>query len=250
MPKERSGLASSEKRQGIITDGRNIRNAEDADNFFEHANDRQIDDFVQHLQSSQIGEMENDNDVQRFMNQIGWTDERPEALGETAYQKAWEDAGRPTQLYHSDNGAGGISPNEFAKQYMGYSTNFAGDIRKHYISNGYYGGGTYYADSADESAGYGTLQYRGFLNSNAKVITWSQLHSQMAEYTSKHPSFDRFINQMRTGYGGRAEAMSIFAAMKGYNVIDNEWGYTVVLNRKATTVSRKTMRTSMRMKNW
>lgn len=248
--KERSGLASSENRQGVISDGRNIKSAEDADNFFEHANDRQVDDFLQHLQSSAVGERENDNDVQRFMNQIGWSNDRPEALGETAYQDAWRAAGMPGQLYHSDNPAGGLTPQDFAKQYFGVATTFAGDIIRHYLSNGYYGGGTYYADSASESAPYGQLQFRGFLNNNARRITFNELERQANAYANSHPSFRRFMNKLRTGYGGDSEALSVYAAMKGYNVIDNEMGYYVVLNRKATTVSRKTKKTSWSMRDW
>lgn len=250
MRKKSSGLSSGDSRKGVITDGRDIKSADDALNFFEHASDSEVDAFLMHLQQQDIGERENDNDVQRFMNQIGWTADKPEVLSELQYQQAWQAAGAPAQLYHSDKNNYAIDAREFAKQFFGIATNFAGDEYRHYISNGYYGGGTYFADSASESAGYGTSQFRGFLNSNARPITISNLIQQQTAYEASHPAFARFIRNVRTGYGDEAEARSIFAAMKGYNVIDNEWGYKVVLNRSAMTTSRKTKKTSWTMKDW
>lgn len=41
------------------------------------------------------------SDTQRFFNQIGWTDEKPEILDERAYEKARAAAGAKS-LYHTD----------------------------------------------------------------------------------------------------------------------------------------------------
>lgn len=243
MPKERSGLASSAER------GPRLR-LNDLEDYFENAGQREVDALLQRIQQSDIGERENDNDVQRFFDLVGWADDTPEVLGELEYQQAWFDAGQPTQLYHSDANAGDIDARDFAKQYFGLATTFSGDTIRHYISNGYFGGGTYYADSASDSAWYGSSQFRGFLNSNARVVTWSKLVAEQRAYENSHPAFAAFMSRIRTGYGDEDEARSIFAAMRGYNVIDNEMGYTVVLNRKATTVSRKTKKASTGMANW
>lgn len=192
-------------------------------------------------------------DTQRFFNYIGWAAETPEVLTEAQYQQAWQAAGQPTQIYHSDNPYNGVGARQFAAQYMGRSQSFSGDTYRHFLSGGVHGDGTYFADTARESAFYGSSQFRGFLNNNAKVITEAKLDSTYQTYSKKYPALRHLMNQLSTGYGnGYSGARSVFAAMLGYNVIDatHHSGYSAVLNRKATTVSDKTKKTSYGMSDW
>ena len=197
-----------------------------------------------------------DTDIQRFFHNIGWTENTPVALDENEYQQAYQAAGRPKQIYHSDEDTTAATGSDYAAQYFGDGRDANGNAYRHYIAYGIYGGGTYYAGSAGDSAGYGGNQFRGFLNSKAKVADWSTIRRQYASYVRSHPAFARMMNNVKTGYGNDSEKVSIFAAMKGYNVIhDRSSDYYVVLDRSVTTVSRRqknrsTERNWWGMSNW
>ncbi len=193
-----------------------------------------------------------DDDITRFFNYIGWTSNLPDVMTENQYQQAWQQAGQPQQMYHADRPAGGVGARQFAAQYMGNGYAFNGTQYRHYLSNGYYGNGTYFATTASESAGYGSSQFRGFLNSKAKIGSYSQLSSELSTFRRTHPAFNRMFNKLTGGYSGSTEqaAVSIWAAMRGYNVIHNGWDYYTVLDRSVTTVSNKTVHSHMGMKDW
>lgn len=191
----------------------------------------------------------NDTDVQRFFHNIGWSENTPEVLDERQYQAAVRAAGNPTQLYHADRAAGGVTAQQFAEQYFGTARDANGTPYRHYVSNGYYGGGTYFAEKARDSAFYGNNQFRGFLNNKARVVDYRTLNRQYNDYAARHPSFERMVGRMKAGYGGREEKLSVFAAMQGYNVIRRN-NYYVILDRSATTVSSRTRNTGMIRGNW
>lgn len=192
----------------------------------------------------------NNTDVQRFFHNIGWTENTPEVLDEQQYQAARRAAGNPQQLYHSDKPINGVDPKEFAEQFFGRGRDANGNAYRHYIANGYFGGGTYFATSARGSAGYGPNQFRGFLNQNARVITSDQLSRDYDRYAAAHPAFRRMMDKVKVGYGGHGEKLSIFAAMRGYNVIYNGMSYYTVLDRRAITVSTKQVRSRRGMADW
>lgn len=227
--------------------------------FFQQADIAQADAMLQQWRNEPLDadNRQRDTDVQRFFNYIGWTNDAPVVLNEQQYQQAVQAAGNPTQFYHSDNPHGGTGARQFAAQYMGLSTDFNGNAYRQYMSGGIHGDGTYFAPSAADSAWYGSSQYRGFLNGNAKVISEKSLTAQMSAFEKQYPAFAHVMGQMTSGYsngrgGNRDGLQSVFAAMLGYNVIDasQHSGYHVVLNRKATTVSTKTKRARTNMKNW
>lgn len=192
----------------------------------------------------------NNTDIQRFFHNIGWSENTPVVLDEQQYQAARRAAGNPQQLYHSDKPAGGTTPQQFADQFFGRGRDASGNAYRQYMSGGYFGGGTYFATSARGSAGYGTNQFRGFLNQNARVIDFNRLQSDYDRYTRAHPAFARMMRNVKDDYGGEGEKLSIFAAMRGYNVIHNGISYYTVLDRRAITVSTRQMRTSRRMADW
>ena len=231
--------------------------AESVRDFFDTATPAQADAFLARIRSIPLGDREQPSDVQRFFNAIGWTSREPVVLDEKAWQSEWNKDGNPQRYYHSDYPANGVSSQEFAQQYMGKSYTFNGEQRKQFMSGGIHGDGTYFAQDASDSFGYGDRQFRGYLNSNAKVANKRLLRDDMFNFRNNHPGFDHFIKHATTGYsktrGGNQDGLlSVFAAMRGYNVIKN-WDYISVLDRSATTVSSNVKARPARYgrtKNW
>ncbi len=241
--------------QSPVDGTQRITDPQDLLEFFKNADNKAADAMLAQWRAEPLDtdNRQQDTDTQRFFNYIGWAAEEPEVLTEAQYQQAWQQAGQPQQMYHADNPCGGVGARQFAAQYMGNGQNFAGDTYRHFLSGGIHGDGTYFADSAQESQFYGTSQFRGFYNSNAKIITEAQLDSTYRQMSRQYPALEHVMDQMSTGYGnGYSGARSVFAAMLGYNVIDATYhdGYYAVLNRKATTVSTKTKKTSRGMSDW
>lgn len=229
--------------------------ADSLNTFFETATPEQADALLDKLRHIPQGEGEQHSDTQRFMNAIGWTEREPVVYNETQYQAEYAKAGRPQQWYHSDKPEGGHTAKEFATQYMGGAYDFAGDKMKQYLSGGVYGDGTYFANGAVDASFYGTNQFRGFLNGNAKQADYLTLRREMQTYEASHPGFRHFINSATTGYsprsgGDREGLVSVFAAMKGYNVIFDGYGYISVLDRSVTTVSSKQRSTRSMRGDW
>lgn len=180
-------------------------------------------------------------DTQRFFNQIGWADEKPQVLSETAYEAARAAAGAKS-LYHTDNPYGSYTTTAMMKQFR---------TATQYLSGGFHGDGTYLAEQAWDSWNYGdhstAIQQKMFLNRYAKVIQEIDLNTRFYAWQDSHPKAARALNCMSQGYalknsrngrGSNDGSMSVFAAMLGYNVIQCGDYYTV-LNRKAVTVSQK-----------
>lgn len=243
--------------QGEVDGTQRITDPADLYNFFDRAanDDVAVNAMLAQWRAEAIDAdgRQQDDDITRFFDYIGWTSNTPEVLTETQYQQAWQQAGQPQQLYHSDRPFGGVGARQFAAQYMGNGYAFNGAQYRHYLSNGYYGNGTYFATTASGSAGYGPSQFRGFLNNKANIGSSSQLRREMANFRSTHPAFDRMLKKMTGGYSGRADddaLISVWAAMRGINVIHNGYDYYTVLDRSTTVVSNKTVRSKHGMKDW
>lgn len=249
MGRGRSGRTS--RQRPAMTQRQRRRTAQDWMNYFDNAGDSEAIAALAEWRQERMDadNRSNDTDVQRFLHNIGWSDNVPEVMDEQQYQAALRAAGNPDQLYHADKPAGGATAQQFAEQYFGQGRDANGNLYRHYASNGYYGGGTYFADDATDSASYGTNQFRGFLNNKAKVIDSWTLQNDYTTYAASHPAFARMMNRVKVGYGGDGEKLSIFAAMRGYNVI-KAGSYYVVLDRSATTVSRLTRSTRGLRRNW
>ena len=232
--------------------GQPPRDPEQLLDWFKTATQAEADAWLQSIQAEAVDDRQQDDDITRFFNQIGWADRTPEVLDENTFQQTYQAAGRPQLMYHSDQPYGGIGARDFAAQYMGKSQMFNGDTRRQYYSNGYYGNGTYFADSASESAYYGTSQFRGFFNSNAKMISIGSLTSKISAYCNKYPAFRSVYNKIMGGYSGSESdaRVSVMAAMMGYNVIHNGSSYYTVLDRSVTTVSSQTKRARTGMSDW
>lgn len=204
----------------------------------------------QEIENRPVGQGENDTFVQRYMDAIGWSEEKPIVLRPGAYGQARQAAGA-INLYHADKDYGGTSGAAFNRQYM--------TGNRAYSSNGIYGAGTYWAaQSASASAGYGNHQIKGFMNQNAHTVTNRRLRTLVRNFQNSHPRAAAFLaNNRKVGYGGNTEILHpIVAAANGYNIIlahnsVQRKSYIVTLNRSATTVCSQTndnARTGMR--NW
>ncbi len=177
-------------------------------------------------------------DTQRFFNQIGWTNEKPTVLDDQAYEAARIAAGEDS-LYHTDAPYGSLSTKQMLDQFRKGTQ---------YLSGGVHGDGTYLANWASDSWGYGNgdptaRQQKMFLNRNAKVISELALRQQFISWSTTHPKSYAALNRMSQGYKAKGAgnsidgSQSVFAAMLGYNVIKHG-GYYAVLNRKAVTVAK------------
>lgn len=188
-----------------------------------------------HRQSVDGDGRQQDDDITRFFNFIGWTDRLPQTLSEDDWNRQWENDGRPQRYYHSDWPFGGVEATEFARQYFGQTE------YRQYVSNGIYGNGTYFASSSAGAAEYGTNMFRGYLNGNAVVGRSRRLDVDAVNYHATHPAFSAMLDRMTGGYGGNDwyAKLSVYAALQGYNVISNGLGYVSVLDRSATTVSTR-----------
>ena len=216
-----------------------------------------VDGLLTDLRASAIDNdnRQQDDDITRFFNQIGWTSRLPDVQDEATYQQTWQAAGKPTQMYHTDAPYGGVGARQFAQQFMGNGADASGTAYRQYMSNGVYGNGTYFADSALDSASYGTSQFRGFLNGNAKIVSYRNLSKQLYAMQTKSRGFAKFFNALTGGYSGTNyhsddAAISVFAAMKGYNVIYNGYNYYTLLDRSALTMSSMTKKATTGMRNW
>ena len=209
----------------------------------------------QEIENRPIGQGENDTFVQRYMDAIGWSEEKPVILRPGAYSQARQAAGA-VNLYHADHD--GWTQNN--QRIMAADCNrqyFTGN--RAYSSNGIYGAGTYWAaQSASKSARFGDHQFKGFLNSKAKVVTINQMDTLEQNFKKSHPQAYKYLfHNRKSGYGGPTETtVPIIAAANGYNTIlahgDLAKGhYVITLNRGATTVcSQINPNASYGMKNW
>lgn len=185
---------------------------------------------------------ERDCFIQRYMNAIGWSNNKPTVLDDNAYEKARKQAGEES-MYHSAKNFGGKTGDVFNNQLMTGKTAYA--------SEGYYGAGTYWAhNDAGASGSYGPHQVKAFLNKKAKLVTTYTLNQEWHRIAVKKPRLFAAIKNAGGGYGGNAEALyPVIAASMGRNVIFNnrfdgrtsrfKGQYVVTLDRSATTMSSK-----------
>lgn len=187
---------------------------------------------------------ERDCFIQRYLNAIGWSDNKPVVLDDAAYEKARKQAGEES-MYHSVKNFGGKTGDVFNQQLMTGKTAYA--------SEGYYGAGTYWAhNDAGASGDYGPHQVKAFLNKKAKLVTTYTLNQEWHRIAVKKPRLFAAIKNADGGYGGNAEALyPVIAASMGRNVIlNNQYNgrtnrtksqYVVTLDRSVTTMSSKTI---------
>ncbi len=143
-----------------------------------------------------------------------------------------------------------------AKQLAGTSKG----KNRHYLSNGIYGKGTYFAVRSDNKnakdnktsehcwrygRNVGSVQVNMCLNSNARIIDLATLEKLVEDFEKKFPKVYAHIvdHERRGSISGGKEYLTIFASFFGYNSIkgnvgtgDNLTDYYVVSDRKAMTL--------------
>ena len=104
-----------------------------------------------------------------------------------------------------------------------------------------FGRGIYFADSYNDSASYGhrnndiskTATIRAKLNKNANVISYSTARANAQSEITNGTKLGKLLSKC-----DGSSIPSIYSLVKGYNVMTNNTGYYVVLNRKAMTMSK------------
>lgn len=203
---------------------------------------------------------DNDTEVQRYFNAIGWSEERPEVLHESEFQarakSATDGPAFGEIMYHTDADRGGTKGEAYNRQYL-YGPMF--------FSRGWHGDGAYWANAtgnngrkngAEHSAIYGDSQIHGFFNKNARAISETDLITQIKSIHTRMPKLFARVNSIQSqstnrawtskGVGIKDGTISVWASMLGYNAIyvdlgatrQGDRGYYVCLNKKAMTVSR------------
>lgn len=175
------------------------------------------------------------NDFQRFIYNSG-LNEKPDVVSD-----AQLDAMTGTEMFRTVNAvydrSNDVSYNaeQISKQVM------AGRVTRVSDNGGsVYGRGIYFADSYNGSTSYGsstgdvkkTAVVRAKLNSNAKVIGYSQASSGAQREIASGSKLGRVLSRCDS-----ASRASIYAMSKGYNVMTSGHGYFNVLNRNAITMS-------------
>lgn len=129
--------------------------------------------------------------------------------------------------------------------YRGWSGQLAADrfsnAPHNHVGNGRYGEGYYYTPDLRTAKTYGNgVVTKMALSPTARVISYSQLQSKMAQMS---PKLQSALRHTGTGGSGRTYAPNAGesqAALKlGYNVIDVGGGYYVAVTGDALVVSRK-----------
>ena len=186
-----------------------------------------------------------DTDFQRMLYNLDFND-KPDLVADAKL-----DAMNGTELFRTVNNVYDsandlhYSPTDIAKQIQRGTTTRTSDT-----GGSMYGRGIYFADSYRGSAGYGnyydditkTAIVRAKLNSNAKVINYYTASSGASREISNGTKLGKLLSKCDS-----ASRPSIYAVVKGYNVI-NDTGYYNVLNRKAITMSKDVKATSS--KGW
>ena len=200
-----------------------------------------------HPRFVKVDKNQQDTDTQRFVNATGIADKKPKIAKSEQELEAMKARGETTgkYLYHTDTTTMFISDAKvFFEQYK---------KGRMYLSSGVFGDGTYYSTSSAGSwiYGYGrsgSYQFKGMMNSNARVIDYSKLTKQITAFKKSHPKAAGVISRMSTGYGGRDGQKTVYALLFGYNVIRKnvsgarKQDYMCVIDRSAMTVAKKGIR--------
>lgn len=177
-----------------------------------------------------------DNSLQRVIYNLEFND-TPDVVSDKQLDKM-----NGTELFRTVNkvydSAKDINytPKEIAEQIQMGSTTRVSDN-----GGSAYSRGIYFADRYSDSTDYGrkfndintTAVVRAKLNSNAKIITYSQASQGTQAEINSGSKLGKMLSKT-----DRESRYSIYALVKGYNVIDARNGYYVILNRRAMTMSK------------
>lgn len=198
--------------------------------------DDQKAQVISNLASQDVPVFLADNDFQKFTYNLGLND-KPQLVDDSVL-----DSMNGTELFRNVNAI-----NDTTNRIRYNADDIASQVQRGSVTrvsdNGgsAYGRGIYFADDYTESSYYGntkgnikkTAVVRAKLNSNAKVITYSNATSGLRAEISKGTKLGKALSGC-----DRASQVSLYAMAKGYNVIYNQSSYYNILSRNAVTVSK------------
>lgn len=216
------------------------------DDFSKMSEDERIDAIAQAIQEDVPVHLSN-TDFQKVVYNLGFND-KPDLVDDKTF-----DTLKGTTIYRTINSVYdskndiNYTPTDIAQQIQMGSTTRTSDN-----GGSVYGRGIYFADSYNDSASYGnrdnditkTAIIRAKLNSNANVINYRNAVNGANNEISNGTKLGKMLSKCDS-----ASRSSIYALVKGYNVVDANNGYLVILNRKATTIS-KTIKPTHYGKGW
>lgn len=205
------------------------------DDFTKMTEDERIDAITQVIQEDVPAHLSN-TDFQKVVYNLGFND-KPDLVDDSKL-----DSMNGTELYRTINGIYdsrndiNYTPTDIAQQIQMGSTTRTSDN-----GGSAYGRGIYFADSYNDSAGYGnknnditkTAMIRAKLNSNANVMDYYTATRGARSEINSGSKLGKMLAKCDS-----ASQSSIYALVKGANVVNNGTGYYVILNRKAVTMSK------------
>ena len=205
-------------------------------NSFMQMSDDEKADMINSLSSKDIPAHLANNAFQKFIYNSQMND-KPQLVDDATLDSmnGTEIFRTVNNVYDSRNDLG-YSATEIAKQVQ------TGSITRVSDNGGsVYGRGIYFADDYFESTAYGntkgnakkTAVIRAKLNSNAKVISYSQASNGVSKEIKSGSKLGKALSKV-----DHASQTSLYALSKGYNVIDNGRNYLNILNRNAITMSK------------
>ncbi len=207
----------------------------DYNDFIKMSEDEKVDAITTAIQGGIPNHLSN-TDFQKMIYNLKFND-KPQLVDDKTLDSmnGTEMFRTVNSVYDSRNDIG-YSAKEIAKQVQ------SGSITRTSDNGGsVFGRGIYFADDYLDSASYGrtagdtkkTAVIRAKLNSNAKVISHNQAMTGVRNEINSGSKLGKLLNN--TDYDSRP---SIFATVKGYNVITSGHGYYVILNRRAVSMSK------------
>ena len=207
----------------------------DYNDFIKMSEDEKVDAISTAIQNGVPNHLSN-TDFQKMIYNLKFND-KPQLVDDKTLDSmtGTEMFRTVNNVYDSKNDLG-YSAKEIAKQIQ------TGSITRTSDNGGsIYGRGIYFADDYHDSALYGyntgdvnkTAVIRAKLNSNAKVLSYNTAMSGVRSEINSGSKLGRLLQN--ADYDSRP---SIFATVKGYNVLDARNGYYVILNRRAVSMSK------------
>lgn len=203
--------------------------------FLKMTEDERIDAVAQAITEDVPAHLSN-TDFQKVLYNLEFND-KPDVVDEKTL-----DSMNGTEMFRTVNSVYdrqhdiNYTPKDIAQQIQTGSTTRTSDN-----GGSAYGRGIYFAKSYDDSIRYGssnndiskTAVVRAKLNSNAKIINYTYAVAGVNKEINSGTKLGKMLQKV-----DGASKSSIYALVKGYNVVDNGYGYIVVLNRKAMTMSK------------
>jgi hypothetical protein len=204
--------------------------------FLKMSEDERIDAIAQAI-TEDVPVHLSDSSFQRVVYNLEFND-KPEVVDDKTLDKM-----NGTEMFRTVNSVYNgtrdlyYSPSDIIDQIQNGSTTRTSDS-----GGSAFGRGIYYATSYRESTDYygrvrnditKTAVTRAKLNANAKIMSYSSATQGARSEINSGTKLGRMLARCDSH-----SQSSIYALVKGYNVIDNGSGYIVVLNRSATTMSK------------